>query len=115
MFFLSDNGGAHTLKAARNAPLRAGKGNVFEGGIRVAFAARWPARLAAGVEYHEPVICLDILPTAAAVAGAKLPRSVRVDGVNLVPYLSGEERTSPHTALFWRSSTWNQNKGSARI
>ena len=106
--FLSDNGGAHTLKAARNTPLRAGKGNVFEGGIRVPFAARWPARLTAGVHYHEPVICLDILPTAAAVAGAGLPRNVRVDGVNLVPYLIGENRTPPHIALFWRSSTWNR-------
>jgi arylsulfatase A-like enzyme len=66
----------------------------------------WTGRLPAGVEYDQPVIALDVFPTALAAAGAPMPNGVNLDGVNLLPYLTGAvtEPASPppHLALFWR-------------
>lgn len=109
IFFVSDNGGpnleARTNKPCftDNSPLRGYKGMVHEGGIRVPFLVSWPAKLKRGV-YDKPVIALDILPTALAVAGSELPSDSRIDGVNLIPYLSGEKSGAPHETLFWRSN-----------
>jgi arylsulfatase A-like enzyme len=100
LFFLSDNGG--TRAVGRNLPLRGFKSTYWEGGIRVPFCVRWPEKLPAGDVYREPVISLDIVPTAVAAAGATLPDDRRIDGVNLVPYLTGERTTPPHEILFWR-------------
>jgi len=102
LFFLSDNGGPTPANGSRNDPLRATKGTMFEGGIRVPFIVRWPRRLKGGQVYEHPVIALDILPTAAAAAGADLPTDRKIDGVNLLPYLTGEKNTPPHDSLFWR-------------
>src|SRR5207244_3431206 len=59
-------------------------------------------RLPAGKVYDEPVIALDIHPTALAAADAKAPKEAQFDGVNLLPYLSGEKSGAPHEFLFWR-------------
>lgn len=103
LFFINDNGGPTPANGSRNTPLRATKGTMYEGGIRVPFMVQWPGRLKAGSTYDKPVISLDILPTAAAAAGAELPSGRKLDGVNLLPYLTGEKKQSPHEALFWRS------------
>jgi arylsulfatase A-like enzyme len=103
LFFINDNGGPTPANGSRNTPLRATKGTMYEGGIRVPFMVQWPGRLKAGSTYDKPVISLDILPTAAAAAGAKLPSGRKLDGVNLLPYLTGEKKQPPHEALFWRS------------
>ena len=100
LFFVNDNGGPSKANGSRNNPLRAGKGTMFEGGIRVPFIVQWPRRLKRGLTYDHPVISLDILPTAAAVA--KLPRDHKMNGVNLIPYLTGKKKTAPHDTLFWR-------------
>jgi len=101
LFFVSDNGGPSKANGSRNNPLRAGKGTMFEGCIRVPFIVQWPRRLKRGLTYDHPVISLDILPTAAAVA--KLPRDHKMNGVNLIPYLTGKKKTAPHDTLFWRT------------
>ena len=102
LFFVNDNGGP-TANGSRNDPLRGTKGTMFEGGIRVPFMVQWPRRLKAGQVYEHPVIALDILPTAAAAAGADLPRDRKIDGVNLLPYLAGEKKRPPHDSLYWRA------------
>jgi arylsulfatase A-like enzyme len=102
VFFISDNGGPTDVNAARNAPLRGVKGETREGGIRSPFFVRWPAKLPAGLVYNEPVIQLDIHPTAPAAAGVTAPPDARFDGVNLLPYLRGEKAEPPHAALYWR-------------
>jgi arylsulfatase A-like enzyme len=99
LFFLNDNGGL--LRYASNAPLRGCKATYFEGGIRVPLLVRWTGRLKPG-EYPHPVISLDILPTAVAVAGGALPADRPYDGVNLLPFLSGANPSLPHETLFWR-------------
>jgi arylsulfatase A-like enzyme len=103
LFFINDNGGPTPANGSRNTPLRATKGTMYEGGIRVPFMVQWPGRLKAGSTYDKPVISLDILPTAAAAGGAKLPSGRKLDGVNLLPYLTGAKKQLPHEALFWRS------------
>jgi arylsulfatase A-like enzyme len=101
LFFVNDNGGA-TNNASRNTPLRGRKGQMFEGGIRVPFAVQWPARLPKGVVRDEPVIALDILPTCLAAAAASPRIDKALDGVDLLPHLTGAVKTPPHDALFWR-------------
>jgi len=102
LFFINDNGGP-TANGSNNGPLRATKGTMYEGGIRVPFMIQWPSQLKPGQVYDHPVIALDILPTAAAAAGADLPADRKIDGVNLLPHLAGEKSTLPHEILFWRS------------
>ncbi len=102
VFFLNDNGGPTDGAIYRNDPLRGTKGTLYEGGIRVPFAVQWKGRLPAGKTYSHPVISLDIFATAAAAAGAALPRDHATDGVNLLPHLRGERPLPPHDALYWR-------------
>ena len=98
--FLSDNGG--TGFASRNTPLRGRKRTLFEGGLRVPFALRWPAVIEAGREYSQPVISLDIMATVAARTGAAISTEHPLDGVDLVPFLTGRKLGPPHEALYWR-------------
>jgi arylsulfatase B len=102
VFFLSDNGGPTAELTSSNRPLRGFKGQCLEGGIRVPFIVQWKARLPAGKVYQQPIIALDILPTALAAADGKLPEGAQTDGVNLLPYLAGENTEPPHQFLFWR-------------
>ena len=101
IFFLSDNG-APEQTFTRNNPLRGYKTNVLEGGIRVPFAIQWTGRLPAHLVYDEPVSSLDIVATAAAAASVPLPADRVYDGLNIIPYLAGEQ-FSPVRTLFWRS------------
>lgn len=103
VFFFSDNGGPIGVTHSDNTPLKGAKGQVYEGGVRVPFLISWPGKLAAGKDFSQPVISLDVLPTAAAIAGAKIPASTQLDGVNLLPFLSGENPGAPHERLFWRT------------
>jgi arylsulfatase A-like enzyme len=102
LFFISDNGGP-TVNSSNNGPLRATKGTMFEGGIRVPFMIQWPRRLKGGRVYEHPVIALDILPTAADATAGQLPKDRKLDGVNLLPYLTDKNNGMPHEILFWRS------------
>ncbi|MFQ6133889.1 MAG: sulfatase-like hydrolase/transferase, partial [Armatimonadota bacterium] len=105
LFFVDDNGGPENSNASINDPLRAGKGTMYEGGIRVPFMVQWPGRIAAGRVYDPPVIALDILPTAVAAAGGQLTRQDGIDGVNLLPHITGRRDAVPHRELFWRSGS----------
>jgi arylsulfatase A-like enzyme len=102
IFFISDNGGPTDVNASRNAPFRGVKGESREGGIRSPFFVQWKARLPAGKVYPHPVIQLDIHPTVLAAAGVTVPAEARLDGVNLLPYLTGQKTEVPHDVLYWR-------------
>lgn len=97
IFFLSDNGGPTAELTSSNQPLRGGKGQLFEGGIRVPFTMSWPGVIPPGTVVNQPVSALDILPTAYASAGGDAP-SRTWDGVNLLPL----SRLSASRELFWR-------------
>ncbi|MEW5870603.1 MAG: sulfatase-like hydrolase/transferase [Chloroflexota bacterium] len=98
--FLSDNGGPTAQTTASNAPLRGGKATLYEGGVRVPFLLRWPRRLPAGLVYTQPIASLDLLPTLLSAAGAA--SSAQLDGVDLLPHLSGSQPAAPHDQLYWR-------------
>ena len=105
VFFFSDNGGSgrkpyFAYNTGINTPLRGDKGQTLEGGIRVPFFVSWPGKIPAGKTYEPPVVTLDVLPTALALAGGKA--DANLDGVNLLPHLTGEKATAPHDALYWR-------------
>jgi arylsulfatase A-like enzyme len=105
IFFFSDNGGSGrkpflAYNTAVNRPLRGDKGQTLEGGIRVPFFVSWPDKIPTDKTYDQPVISLDILPTACAVAGAKADADT--DGVDLLKRLSGKDASAPHEALYWR-------------
>lgn len=117
VFFLSDNGGA-TFHAADNSPLRGHKGQLYEGGVRVPFAARWPGRIPAGVDYSHPISSMDILGTIVGLTGAPISPERPLDGVNLMPYLTGEKKGPPHEVLFWHMYDRNRSglrKGSLKL
>ncbi|MBM3953327.1 MAG: sulfatase [Planctomycetes bacterium] len=99
VFFISDNGGP-PVNASSNGTLRGHKATTWEGGVRVPFVVSWPGTLPAGKTYDEPVIQLDIAPTALAAAGIARPDGL--DGVDLRPFLTGDRGGAPHDALYWR-------------
>ena len=102
IFFLSDNGGPQAKNGSNNGPLRGDKGSPYEGGFRVPFAIQWKGVIPAGKTYHKPVSSLDIMGTIAELAGVKADPARPLDGVNLVPYLTGKNDGSPHDAIYLR-------------
>jgi arylsulfatase A-like enzyme len=98
--FVSDNGGP-PVNSSSNGPLRGNKAQTWEGGIRVPYLVQWKGTLPAGKSYDQPVIQLDLSPTALAAAGAEA-KDANFDGVNLLPHLKGEATAPPHQSLYWR-------------
>lgn len=103
--FISDNGGptmnGTTINGSSNLPLRGSKRTTLEGGIHVPFLLSWPDHVQPG-KFESPVIQLDLTATALAIAGVSVNPNTKLDGVNLLPYLSGEKTGAPHKALYWR-------------
>ncbi len=102
IFFLSDNGGPESKNGSDNGSLRGAKGDAWEGGFRVPFAVQWKGVIPAGTEYHQPVSSLDIMGTIVDLAGAPADPARPLDGVNLIPYLTGAEKGAPHDAIYLR-------------
>ena len=106
VFFISDNGGPRlqgtTVNGSENAPLRGSKRTTLEGGVRVPFFVKWPGKIPAGETFEQPAIQLDFLPTALAAAGVETSPEWKLEGVDLLPYLTGAKSEAPHVALYWR-------------
>jgi arylsulfatase A-like enzyme len=98
VLFCADNG--RNGGQIDGVPLRGGKGSGFEGGLRTPLIAWWPGVLPAGATSHEFLTSLEVLPTLAAVAGAKIPPDLILDGFNMLPVLQGKTK-SPRTEMFW--------------
>ncbi len=119
VLFSGDNGGNPYFKDARHprgfhAPnvnpktgveFRGGKGDLFEGGLRVPFIARWPGRITAGRTCDHLGYFPDVMPTLAELAGAACPKGI--DGISFVPALFGESadgrKQTRHEFLYWES------------
>ena len=102
--FYNDNGAntvrQHGLEFATNAPYRGGRPDCWEGGIRVPAIVRWPARLPADIDCHEPLIAMDILPLILAAAGVPAPNDRVLDGIDPTAILAGRA-AAPDRMLFW--------------
>ena len=101
--FVNDNGGK-VGTGSSNLPLRGAKYGLYEGGIRVPFLLRWDGRLQAGTKCDQPVCTVDVLPTCAALAGARLPDRA-LDGRDVSPVLLGNSDPDEHRALFWKAES----------
>jgi uncharacterized sulfatase len=103
--FTSDNGGPGYVGLPDiNAPYRGWKITMFEGGIRVPLFIKWPQKIAPGTRVDTPVAHIDIAPTFAAGAGAPLPANVEVDGLNLLPLVTGDGAGDwNRETLFWQN------------
>jgi len=118
IMFASDNGAplkihmedlpisSHTSAwdGSLNTPWTGEKGMVMEGGVRVPFILTWPGRIPPETVFDEPVSSIDFMPTSLSAAGAELPDNL--DGIDLLPYLTGAVNKPPDRDLYWRF--WNQ-------
>jgi len=98
VIFSSDNGGPEPGKVTSNGPLRAGKGTIYEGGIRVCACVNWPGHVPAGKSIDEPLHAVDWYPTLVKLAGGSPDRKLPLDGLDIWPVLTQGAR-SPHDAL----------------
>ncbi len=111
IMFISDHGSPVSAKSCigyvdgNNAPFRGGKGNLYEGGIRVPFIVQWTGGgLKQGVTYDRPVSTLDVMPTTMKLAG--LDYSEKLEGTDILPYLHGlKVGKDPTDAFYWRYKT----------
>jgi len=102
VIFTSDNGpwlnfGNHAGSAL---PLREGKGTMWEGGVRVPCAMRWPGHIPTGSSCSRMAATIDLLPTLAAITGASLPEKL-IDGINILPLLEGDKNANPRDHYFY--------------
>ena len=104
VIFTNDHGGYN------NGPLRGQKAQMYEGGLRVPFIARWPGRIPAGTRSNAFCSTLDLFPTFLEVAGIQPPDNTHLDGYNMLPVLTKQE-SSPRAQHFWE---WRA-KRAARI
>jgi arylsulfatase A-like enzyme len=103
VIFMSDNGGLSTVAREGptcNLPLRAGKGWLYEGGIREPMVIKWPGVAKAGSTCDEPVISTDFYPTMLAMAGLPLKPQQHADGESMVPLLKGTGELR-RKAIYW--------------
>ncbi|MBI9018233.1 MAG: sulfatase [Phycisphaerae bacterium] len=104
VIFTSDNGG---IEKFSNAPLRGGKGCLYEGGIRIPMVVRWPGMVKAGSVCDEPVIGVDFMPTFIDIAKAEAPEGQVLDGVSILPLLKGAGKVElERDALYWHYPTY---------
>jgi len=112
VIFMSDNGGLSTSEGhpTSNLPYRAGKGWLYEGGIREPMIIRWPGVTDAGSRSDEPVVSMDFYPTILEAAGLETLPQQHVDGLSLLPALKGE--SLGREALFFHYPHYGNQGGS---
>ncbi len=110
--FTSDNGGLSTSEGSptSNLPLRGGKGWTYEGGIREPFLVRWPGVTSENSVCDVPVMSLDLFPTLVKAGGGKIQRRQIVDGVDLMPLLSGKGDLK-RDSLYWHYPHYSNQGG----
>ena len=102
--FTSDNGPwlVKKMDGGSALPLRGGKGQTWDGGMREPCVMRWPGHIPAGTACSEMATMMDLYPTIAKLAGARMPTDRIIDGKSILPLMTGEKgATSPHEAFFY--------------
>lgn len=110
VIFTNDNGGEWL---ADNGPFFHRKWTVWEGGIRVPAIARWPGRIPAGTVSQQVGITMDLSATILALAGVAPPSDVPLDGIDLMPIITGQAATRERQ-LFWRTAVGGQTQRAVR-
>ncbi|MEX2672382.1 MAG: sulfatase [Phycisphaeraceae bacterium] len=112
IIFSSDHGGLSTSEGSptSNAPLRAGKGWMYEGGLRVPLIIRWPGVVEGGGVSNVPTIGTDLFPTMLEMAGLPARPEDHVDGRSIVPVLKGDDAID-REAIFWHYPHYGNQGG----
>lgn len=112
VLFTSDNGGLSTSEGSptSNLPLRAGKGWLYEGGIRTAGIIRWPSVVSAGETNATPIISADYFPTILEATRVSLPSGISIDGRTMLPVLKGDQSATDRS-LFWHYPHYGNQGG----
>jgi len=129
LIFSSDNGGVGGYERegiqggsiTDNAPLKGGKGMLYEGGIRVPYIFRWPGTIPPGTVEDLPINSVDLYPTLLAVAGAKPPPDYPLDGASYLKFLTGNAKAPSRNPLYWhfpgylgaKENTWRTTPAGA--
>ena len=107
IIFASDNGGAGYIGLDNiNKPYRGWKLTHFEGGMHIPFFAKWPLRIEQNTQYEKRIHHTDIFSTILGAANITPPQDIKIDGVNLIPYLNNEIVGEPHETLYWKNATY---------
>jgi arylsulfatase A-like enzyme len=116
IFYIADNGGPTQVTTSKNGGLRGFKMTTFEGGPRVPFISQWKGHWPAGKVYDYPVMNLDVVPTMLAATGNKIAESEKLDGVDLAPFLTGQNSQRPHQTMYWRfGQQWAIRHGDLKL
>lgn len=116
VFFIADNGGPTRQTTSGNGPLRGFKATTYEGGPRVPFLFQWKGHVPAGSTYDLPVMNLDVVPTVMAAVGTPVAAADAVDGVDLLPHLTGGKASRPHDTMCWRfAGQWAVRSGDWKL
>ena len=107
ILFSSDNGGPNPGTVTDNGPLRAGKGTIFEGGVRLCAFACWPGRIPGGKVVEQPVHAIDWYPTLVNLSGGSLKQSLPLDGKDIWPVLVDGAK-SPHDAILLSGTSFGK-------
>ena len=108
IIFTSDNGAPNTYGLPNvNKPYRGWKVTFFEGGVHIPFIVNYPKSIPSGQRYDGRVSNVDIFSTLGTLTGATLPTDRKMDGENILPYLTGEQAGEPDRPLFCKSGTYS--------
>lgn len=106
VMFFSDNGGPiYGGAGAKNLPLRGGKGNTFEGGIRVPSVIRWPEKIPSGQKINDIITVMDVFPTLSAAASIETGNKRPLDGKNMLPSILGKQSAPREELVFFSSES----------
>ena len=107
IIFTSDNGGAGYIGLDNiNKPYRGWKLTHFEGGMHIPFFAKWPAKIKKDMRYDKRIHHTDIFSTILGAANIEPPKEIKIDGVNLIPFLTNEKSGEPHQTLYWKNASY---------
>ena len=113
--FSSDNGGVSPGVRANNLPLRAGKGTIYEGGVRVCAFATWPGKIPAGIHIKEPLHMIDWFPTFVTLGGGSLKQKLPLDGRDIWPVLTQGGEIAPRRAAAGRHHAGRACRADGRL
>jgi arylsulfatase A-like enzyme len=107
IIFTSDNGGAGYIGLHDiNKPYRGWKLTHFEGGMHIPFFAKWPEKITSNTKYDKRIHHTDIFSTILGAANIEPPKNIKIDGKNLIPFLTDKEFGEPHETLYWKNATY---------
>ena len=107
IIFTSDNGGAGYIGLDNiNKPYRGWKLTHFEGGMHIPFFAKWPAKIKKDMRYDKRIHHTGIFSTILGAASIEPPKEIKIDGINLIPFLTNEKSGEPHQTLYWKNASY---------